>query len=699
VQFTASEAGAPNKKLRYKELYELDPAPEAASGARRPEDAARPIPIPIVELSPAAASDWSRLVTGSGSDVINGSVMLLTPPDEQSPAQGAGPRRAYGSGELVRRFQLVASPSAMRLAECLAAAPVSIPVMRLIQNAVLKRPDQTAIAEVFLGGLLRRVSAAAGSDVPQYEFAPGVREQLLSRLPHGQALDVLTAVSDEIGKHLGRTRAFRALIAGEGIDGDIVLDPASRPFAMVAASVLGRLGGQFAATGQRLQAMLAPLGWPGPLGDVETPGEVAAEAPEPATTRHPQEESHRADGLKAFTEALKYVSLPPPRSNDRPLVCPYCYYAFAKRSIMFRCSGNAAPGRVACVRQTDPVLQKEMNVSTQVLPAFASSSRRDTARCPECRGETNEQICPNCHSSLPPMFRSLNSRLVALIGSSEAGKTAFMTVLIHELGDSIGRRLNSSTMAADDTTLERFAHSYEGPLYDDGDLFPRTTTPEQEYIRPLVFRFTLPAHGRRRERKQELLLSFADSAGEDLVSRDKVNLMARYLAAADAVVVTIDPLQLEDVRRRITIEAALPTREDPATSLERITRLLAAGSKADIIDKPTAVVVTKLDAIWECLPENSVLRGLPSRPSQFDPVDSGQVQDEVERFLRANGADAINRTLRRRYSNWRYFAVSALGSPPTRNNSLSSKSITPHRIEDPMMWILDVFGMIQDAVA
>ena len=109
---------------------------------------------------------------------------------------------------------------------------------RLIQEAVLKQKDQTAVAEVFLGGLLRRVPAgAAGSDLPQYEFASGVREYLLSRLPQSQALDVLIAVSDEIGKHLGRRKAFRALIAGEGIDGDVLLDPASRPFAMVAASV------------------------------------------------------------------------------------------------------------------------------------------------------------------------------------------------------------------------------------------------------------------------------------------------------------------------------------------------------------------------------------------------------------------------------------------------------------------------------
>jgi len=713
VRIKATEPGVPNKKLRYEELYESYAPGESELDGESEEPP--PVPVPVIELSSVAASSWSRLVTAGGTDAIDTSAMLLGTSADPIAKRDRLNESRYSPEDLVRRFQMVASANAMRLAECLAAVPVSVPVMRLIQEAVLGNEDNTAIAEVFLGGLLRRIGSA-DPEIVQYDFLPDVREFLRRRLPRTESLNVLLTVADAIGRRLGRAREFRALIAGEGIDGEMRLDSASMPFAVAAAPVLARLGGQYATSARRIQALIGESAGSehealAGGGHVAAAGAVLAAAE--AGRGNPPDQGRPETGLDltaqggrpgspgssidlaAFSEALGNVTLPPGRSTDRPLTCPYCYHSFARQHIMFRCSGIPRPDHPPCARKADPVLQREMNIGLLMFPIFHPKGRGDMAQCPDCLGQTTEQACPNCHISLPPGFRSLNSGLVALIGSSETGKTAFMTVLIHELRHSVGAQLGSSTMSADDTTQERFTRDYWEPLYQEGSLFGRTTSRGEGYIRPLVFRMKVPSRSSRRGRLQELLLSFADSAGEDLVSPGKVSLMARYLAAADAVMLMIDPLQLEPVRRSITTDVAMPTRQEPVTSLERVTRLLQAGAKSDVIEKPTAVVITKLDAILDLLPAKSVLRRRPATMSPFDLEDSASVQDEVSQFLERYGAGQIDMTLTRRFANWRYFAVSALGAPPTSENTLSSASIHPHRIADPMLWILNVFGIAQ----
>src|SRR4030095_5577487 len=94
----------------------------------------------------------------------------------------------------VLEFRGAASPQAFRLARCLATTTPALPVMRLIQRAVLKQSVPAHLAEVVLSGLLRAVDGPAG----RYEFVDGVREVLLnsvSRTDAAATVDVLARVS------------------------------------------------------------------------------------------------------------------------------------------------------------------------------------------------------------------------------------------------------------------------------------------------------------------------------------------------------------------------------------------------------------------------------------------------------------------------------------------------------------------------
>jgi hypothetical protein len=225
-------------------------------------------------------------------------------------------------------------------------------------------------------------------------------------------------------------------------------------------------------------------------------------------------------------------------------------------------------------------------------------------------------------------------------------------------------------------------------------LFPRTTTAGQDYIQPLVFRFTVGDRTRLHWRPKELLLSFADGAGEDLISPDKVDLMTRYLSAADGVIALIDPLQLPLVREILGQNNTLPPvlEPDQISAFERITRLLLKGSDGTIIDKPVAIVLTKIDAIRDLLAPDSVLRAPAELTPWFNQVDSAAVQAQVEAILDSWGTGRLTDIARKSYSCSKFFAISSLGFPPVSPNRVAPQGIQPYRITDPFMWLLSQFS-------
>lgn len=688
VRLHAFQAGVPNARLECS--FPL-------GTARRPGKTA--VPVPVLEIDAAWLASWARLISAAGTAGVN--AMALFVGDDRDPAsnEAAPDVQLLQPVDRVRRFRASASPEAFRLAQCLAAAPISLPVIRLVQEVMLGISKQSQQAEVLLGGLLYRLgSEYTDPDDLQYDFFPGVRDILLGPLHRGDALRVLQEVSDFVGARFGQARDFRALLAGTVIASDYLIGSDSRPFALVAEHVLRLLGGHYIETANRLAMALDESDSRAPADLLEFSATPQEESPPPASAVS-QKASSAGGEDDAFAGALAQVSLSDRRSRQRPLVCPYCYHAFAERDIPFRCSGRTGMTGTPCPRRIDTTLEATMGRSALLPPVFVADGRKDEAVCPACHWPTRTRVCEGCHSHLPATFRAVQGRLIALVGPSQAGKTAFMTVLIHELRHQAGERLQSSTIGADDTTQERFTLDYEWPLYKKSILFDRTTTTGKDYVPPLVFRFTMDRRTRFRLHPQELLLSFADSAGEDLVSPTKISLMARYLAAADGVMVLIDPLQFEHIRDLLDPGTPLPARaqpqEEPIAALDRITRLLLAGSDGNRIEKPVAIVLTKLDMLSHLLPDDSALRMPWPEGTFFDRLDSVAVQAQVGELLERWGAPDIDRILRQNYSRSRYFAVSALGTVPTPDNRIGTQGIQPYRVTDPFLWMLNQFGLIR----
>lgn len=138
----------------------------------RPPRPGRPtggLTVPVLPPHAAALGAWARLVAGLGTGPVPAEVgrVLARHPAAPVPL----PRTARPPRELVSRFRASAAPGAVQLAVYLAAAPLTLPVMRLVQRTMLPDSEPSDLAEVLLGGLLRRSGEPRGtgtSSSPEY---------------------------------------------------------------------------------------------------------------------------------------------------------------------------------------------------------------------------------------------------------------------------------------------------------------------------------------------------------------------------------------------------------------------------------------------------------------------------------------------------------------------------------------------------
>jgi hypothetical protein len=277
-----------------------------------------------------------------------------------------------------------------------------------------------------------------------------------------------------------------------------------------------------------------------------------------------------------------------------------------------------------------------------------------------------------------------------------------MTVLIHELKHRVGRNLDAAIMGSDEETIKSFDRDYDDRLYRQHAL-PETTQPvaAPSLRRPLVFRMTMQRKRLLSQRyEQQTILSFFDTAGEDLTSAESVELNVRYLSSADAIILLLDPLQMAGARPQALEDTILPGSagagfDRPFNVLSRVTDLLHASltsHPSERIQTPIAVAFSKLDSLEHTFPRDSPLTQRPEPRPEFNTQDSLAVHHQVQALLDDWDGPQIDQLMRHHYARYRYFGISALGALPL--NAATVSQIRPHRVHDPFLWLLSEFGTI-----
>ncbi|MDF5730919.1 MAG: SAV_2336 N-terminal domain-related protein, partial [Rhizonema sp. PD38] len=210
--------------------------------------------FPVVTLEPESLTKWARVVAGAGSIQTLGVLFeqnwreLL--PKSSSPI----PEQLTQPEFLVKRFYATASPLARKLVGFMAAAPVSLPVIHIIQQELLSESRQIHLAEIFMSGLLHFVQSHEPTQPKwQYKFVDGVREILLSSVRITEIDAVLEKVSQYIARKTGlQIKSFAALLSPNP-NWDISTQQEVIPFATIAMQVLRQLGEDYAALAEQLE--------------------------------------------------------------------------------------------------------------------------------------------------------------------------------------------------------------------------------------------------------------------------------------------------------------------------------------------------------------------------------------------------------------------------------------------------------------
>ncbi|MGH3738649.1 MAG: hypothetical protein ACRDT6_24050 [Micromonosporaceae bacterium] len=383
------------------------------------------------------------------------------------------------------------------------------------------------------------------------------------------------------------------------------------------------------------------------------------------------------------------------------ITCPYCFTAVPRRSVRFRCQGGA-PGRgTGCPPEVDTVLADYLGseVAATLPPVFTADGRRQRADCPHCGLDTFRRVCPTCHNQLPAQYSETPSKIVALVGAKNAGKSTYIAVLLHELEHRLGAELGTSLVACDDRTIDRYQTDFATPLFGEHRLLPTTQSAATAIRWPMVYLLSRTRQGRfNRRQDASLALVLFDTAGEDLGRRDLVDLHLRYLTAADAIIFLVDPLELPGAAADTREEARATTVPDanPLHVLGRVTETLRSGHElrpGQRLKVPMAIALTKIDVLQPSLEQQSPLHQPRPRSAQLDLDDRDAAHEQVRALLHSWHAEGLDHYLDHNYAEHAFFGLSALGGLP-KDGAVAPGGIRPYRVEDPLLWLLHRFGML-----
>lgn len=395
-------------------------------------------------------------------------------------------------------------------------------------------------------------------------------------------------------------------------------------------------------------------------------------------------------------------------------ICPFCFGEHKISNIQFRCTNRR------CKDVEDIELTKyengDISIPKMGKPTFKATNKGlsipTSAKCPECGSLTYAIVCPSCHNKLPESTLLGKDMIISVVGSRDTGKSHFVGVIINELIERISVKFGGAMEGFDDTMSRYRAGAYQ-KLYMDMQKLDLTKSSVQDVnngaYRPLIFTLKLKQKGLFKEKVNSFTLVFFDTAGEDLNDEDTMSTVNKYICKSAGIIFLLDPMQFPTVRNQLdentvsrasSVDWKQATRSDDIMS--RVSKLIRndRNMKSDAkIDIPVAAVFSKFDAIAQLIPEGSTILEISPHCSKkvFDMSDWHNVDNEIRSLLVEWGVESFMYQVDLNYMNHAYFAVSSLGMD---NNPKENRKIDrprPHRIEDPLLWILKENGVIKSS--
>ncbi|MBJ7297627.1 MAG: formylglycine-generating enzyme family protein [Dolichospermum sp.] len=145
----------------------------------------------------------------------------------------------------------------------MAAPLISLPVIRLVQEILLRESAPVHTAEVLLGGILKPLTEITTDINPDGvifdEVVPGIRNILLEDAPFSDSRFIFDTISDYIEKQIGKSlKECVALLNQPSSEDDGEKGNLAKAYAAISLKVLKGLGGEYAEFAERVKQVEDP---------------------------------------------------------------------------------------------------------------------------------------------------------------------------------------------------------------------------------------------------------------------------------------------------------------------------------------------------------------------------------------------------------------------------------------------------------
>lgn len=351
------------------------------------------------------------------------------------------------------------------------------------------------------------------------------------------------------------------------------------------------------------------------------------------------------------------------------MVCPNCFQRHATEEYSYTCTHSS------CERAGLPI------------PAGEILDSGGNPLCPACKSTLIERLCPSCGFPVIIDDDTVPTLPISIVGAEGCGKSNYLSVLVDQLRRRISKAYDCALYPlGGDETISNYDSRYYQPLFVRGQCITSTI---QDEVTPLLYSLVFsgqPPAGK------SCNLTLYDACGANFRSEKVMADYNRSIYNARGILYFIDPFQLSAVRDNLKSSGRAVSNDDAGTLLSRTIHLIRqGGNRKNIrrkIDIPIAVCITKTDMIRPLLDPSSftLYPSRHDRAGKFDIHDFTSASLEVQSILESWSEVEIVNQVTSQFADYGFFALSSLGSAPSAANSINH--IAPHRVIDPILWIL-----------
>lgn len=312
----------------------------------------------------------------------------------------------------------------------------------------------------------------------------------------------------------------------------------------------------------------------------------------------------------------------------------------------------------------------------------------------------SELCCPVCHNIVHRIIGE--NIIISIIGARDSGKSHYIGILLHELMDRLAKQFEW-VVVPEENTMKLYEMNFER-IYTTNQSLNLTVRNYDGFYEPYIFYIT-------DKKGKTFTFTIFDTAGEDFESDDIMETFAKHIFHASGIVFLVDPLKIlnvsvaldqEIVTNSSSVSAKRTFQNDAMlTILSNHLRRHYKIRESKKIPIPMGVVIPKIDVVATTFPVHyaSLFQSSHGKRQGFVTAENRRVNTEMKKWLSSLGDGALNSfmaQLEMNYTNVSYFAVSSLGmkNAPDKNGVFAKPK--PHRIEDPILWILKEKGIIQE---